>query len=94
MSATTIPLFEDLDAPPAPPTRRSRRTTTEIPAEAWQPERLLTVAEAAAVLGVGRSKLYELIARGAIQSVKVDRCRRFRQSDVERFIRALEPAPA
>ena len=94
MSATTIPLFEDLDAPPPPPTRRSRRTTTDVRAEPGPTERLLTVAEVAEVLGVGRSKLYELIARGAIQSVKVDRCRRFRQSDVERFIRALEPAPA
>jgi len=40
-------------------------------------------------LGIGRSKLYELMARGAITSVKVDRCRRFRQSDLNRFISSL-----
>jgi excisionase family DNA binding protein len=44
------------------------------------------------VLGIGRSKLYELMARGAITSVKVDRCRRFRESDVHRYISSLPVA--
>lgn len=95
MTATPIPLFgEDIAASePAPPrTRRSRRA---MPAPlAPEPDRLMTAIEAATVLGIGRSKLYELMARGLIASVKVDRCRRFRQSDVERFIKDLSVAPA
>lgn len=55
---------------------------------------LLTPAEAAAVLKIGRSKLYELIARGLIDSVKLGRCRRFRRSDLDRFIRNLAAEPA
>ena len=95
MTATPIPLFGDdiAASEPAPPrTRRSRRTVT-TPAAA-EPDRLLTAIEAATVLGIGRSKLYELMARGLIASVKVDRCRRFRQSDVDRFIKDLSVAPA
>jgi excisionase family DNA binding protein len=86
MTATTIPLFDD---PPAgglaPPRPRGRKAQGE-------PDVLLTPAEAAAILKIGRSKLYELMARGAITSVKVDRCRRFRQSDVDRFINSLPVA--
>jgi excisionase family DNA binding protein len=55
---------------------------------------LLTPSEAAEILGIGRSKLYELIARGSIRSVKLDRCRRLRRSDVDLFIRGLSAAPA
>jgi len=84
MTATTIPLFDD---PPAPHQPRSRRPPTE-------PEVLLTAAEAADVLKIGRSKLYELMARGAINSVKLGRCRRFRRSDLDRFIRDLDGEPA
>lgn len=82
MTATTIPLFDD---PPIAPVR-SRTVQAE-------PEILLTPAEAADVLKIGRSKLYELIARGAINSVKLGRCRRFRRSDLDLFIRGLEAVP-
>ncbi len=95
MTATPIPLFgeDDAEREPAPTRmRRPRRAATAPPPA--EPDRLLTATEAAAVLGIGRSKLYELMARGLIASVKVDRCRRFRQSDVDRFIRALSVAPA
>jgi excisionase family DNA binding protein len=83
MTATTIPLFDD---PPAAHPLRSPRPSTE-------PEVLLTPAEAADVLKIGRSKLYELMARGAINSVKLGRCRRFRRSDLDLFIRGLEAQP-
>ena len=91
MTATPIPLFGD--EPPAKAPTRSRRGSRAVgsdkaPAQR-QLDRLLTAAEAAALLGIGRSKLYELMARGAITSVKVDRCRRFRQSDVHYFISSL-----
>jgi excisionase family DNA binding protein len=80
MTVTTIPLFDD---PPPSRDLRNRRTTTD-------PEVLLTPREAADVLKIGRSKLYELMARGAISSVKLGRCRRFRRSDLDLFIRALK----
>lgn len=90
MTATPLPLFGD-ETPVETPVRSSRRRRPDapVPPPAREPDRLLTAAEAAAVLGIGRSKLYELMARGAITSVKVDRCRRFRQSDVTRFIKSL-----
>jgi excisionase family DNA binding protein len=92
MRATAIPLFGD-EPPSEPPVRARRgRTSPAILPKTREPDRLLTAVEAAAVLGIGRSKLYELMARGAITSVKVDRCRRFRQSDVDRFISSLPVA--
>jgi excisionase family DNA binding protein len=87
MTATTIPLFDDAPAgAPARPLPRGRRPS-------GVPDVLLTPAEAAAILKIGRSKLYELMARGTINSVKLGRCRRFRRSDLDRFIGSLEPAP-
>jgi excisionase family DNA binding protein len=37
---------------------------------------LLTPAEAARALGIGRSKLYELLQTGALESVHIGACRR------------------
>jgi excisionase family DNA binding protein len=37
---------------------------------------LLTPIEAAVALGIGRSKLYELIRSGALASVRIGTCRR------------------
>jgi excisionase family DNA binding protein len=88
MTVTTLPLFDD--PPDNRPTRvRPRRGGSETNADT-----LLTPAEAAAVLKIGRSKLYELIARGLIESVKLGRCRRFRRSDLDRFIRDLAAKPS
>ena len=47
---------------------------------------LLKVPEAAAQLGVSRAKLYELIAKGALPSVRVDGCRRIRRADLQIFV--------
>jgi excisionase family DNA binding protein len=92
MTATTIPLFDDVDEPSARGRRtRARRADAARPSE---PDCLLTAIQAAEVLSIGRSKLYELVARGAVQSVKLDRCRRFRRSDLDRYIRSLPVAPA
>lgn len=46
---------------------------------------LLTVAEAAYRLGIGRSKLYELFGEGRISTVKIGRAVRVPARDVERF---------
>lgn len=94
MTATPIPLFDDFDdsEQPKPPSRSKPRRSAQPAGDTTvsaEPDQLLTVKEAAAILGIGRSKLYELIARRAIASVKVDRCRRFRRSDIDRFIRDL-----
>jgi excisionase family DNA binding protein len=37
---------------------------------------LLKPTEAAAVLGIGRSKLYELLQAGTLDSVRIGKCRR------------------
>ena len=50
---------------------------------------LLTAREAAEVLGVGRSKVYELIAAGRLRSVKVDGCRRVTRAALVEFVNSL-----
>ncbi len=47
---------------------------------------LLTVEEAAKSLRCSRSSIYNLMDRGAIQSVKVGNLRRIRPSSLESFI--------
>jgi excisionase family DNA binding protein len=88
MTATTIPMFDD------PPAGTSARTRAHDRRPSSEPDVLLTPAEAAVILKIGRSKLYELMARGAINSVKLGRCRRFRRSDLDLFIRGLDALPA
>lgn len=62
------------------------------------PERLMyPPAEAGEKLGVGRSTVYELIASGELESVKVGRCRRIPADALEAFvarIRAEQSVPA
>ena len=50
---------------------------------------LIKIPEAAAQLGVSRAKLYELIASGALPSVKVDGCRRVRTDDLRAYVEGL-----
>lgn len=50
-------------------------------------DRLLTPPEAARQLGVGLSTIYEWAAMRRIDSVKIGRLLRFRESALERFIR-------
>ncbi|RFS83732.1 helix-turn-helix domain-containing protein [Actinomadura spongiicola] len=40
------------------------------------PKLLLTVPEAAQALAISRSKLYELLASGAVRSIRIDGSRR------------------
>ena len=51
---------------------------------------LLTAGEAAHALGIGRSKLYELMARGAIASVRLDGSRRLTPSALADYVHRLE----
>jgi len=43
-------------------------------------------------LGISRAKLYELIASGALPSVKVDGCRRVRTEDLVAYVNGLSPS--
>jgi excisionase family DNA binding protein len=53
-----------------------------------QPLRL-TVAEAARVLGIGRSTLYELIAAGAIDTVHIGRAHRVALTALQEYVENL-----
>jgi excisionase family DNA binding protein len=48
--------------------------------------RLLKIDEAAAVLGLGRVKVYQLIAGGHIETVRIGRARRIPSDALDQFI--------
>ena len=50
---------------------------------------LLTVREAAEVLGISRTAIYLLLQRGEIPSVKIGRSRRIKRQDVESYVSGL-----
>lgn len=50
---------------------------------------LLTVEEAAERLSIGRTKAYELMATGALESVTIGRCRRIPVEALEPFVAKL-----
>lgn len=52
--------------------------------------RLLTVTEAATMLGLGRSKIFALIAEGRLRSVRIDHSRRITRQALDEFIASLE----
>jgi excisionase family DNA binding protein len=53
---------------------------------------LLTPTEAAEALGIGRSKLYELLRAGVVPSVAIGTCRRIIASDLLAVIESLRDA--
>jgi excisionase family DNA binding protein len=55
---------------------------------------LLTPVEAARVLGIGRTKVYELIAAGRLRSVRLDGCRRITRDDLAEFVGRLRDEAA
>jgi len=79
---------------PRPSVRRGRPPevgATQHGAEDVRPlERaLLTPEEAARVLGIGRSKVYELILAGTLESLKIGASRRIPADAIDAFITAL-----
>lgn len=48
--------------------------------------------EAAEVLGLGRTKVYELIASGELRSVKIGSARRVSAVALTEFVASLDPA--
>ncbi|MCH7907441.1 MAG: excisionase family DNA-binding protein [Chloroflexi bacterium] len=56
------------------------------------PRLLLRVEEAAESLGLGRSKVFELIAAGDLESVSIGRARRIPTDALDRFVARLREA--
>ena len=52
---------------------------------------LLTPKEAAQQLGIGRSKLYQLIQSGKLESVLIGRCRRIQATALATCVARLLP---
>jgi excisionase family DNA binding protein len=64
--------------------------TAEHAVFAHHGERLLyRVGEAAELLGISRSKAWELLARGEIESVKIDGARRVSRGAIEAYVARL-----
>ena len=71
-------------------TRRPRsQPPTELPADPQSVKLLLTPTDAAQALGIGRSKLYELMRAGVVESVLIDTSRRIPTAALERYVQSL-----
>ena len=55
---------------------------------------LLTPAQAARALGIGRSKLYELLKDGVLESVHIGACRRIPTDALTELVSRLRGAEA
>jgi excisionase family DNA binding protein len=55
---------------------------------------LLTTVQAARVLGVGRTTVYELIKRGELRPVYISRCCRLSWAELERYVMRLDAVHA
>lgn len=64
-------------------------TTESTTEEAFVTRLLLTPTEAAQALGIGKSKLYELMRAGAVESVRIGAARRIPADALESYIRTL-----
>jgi excisionase family DNA binding protein len=64
---------------------------TEAAAAMQAPDRLLSVDEAAALLGIGRSRLYDEIAAARVRSVKVGRRRLVPSGAIADYIAGARP---
>jgi excisionase family DNA binding protein len=71
---------------------RSRPAERPSGATALVDKLLLSPEEVAEALSVSRSKVYELLASGRLDSVKIGRCRRVVQSVLLRFVDELQEA--
>lgn len=59
---------------------------TEGIAAPMMPSPLLKIPAVAGILSMSKSKVHELVRTGDIPSVRIDKCVRVRQSDLEAFI--------
>lgn len=54
---------------------------------------MLRPAEAAEMIGISRTKFYQLLSSGQIPTVKIGKCRRIRTSALRDWVRAQPAAP-
>ncbi|MEU9159044.1 helix-turn-helix domain-containing protein [Streptomyces sp. NPDC048424] len=52
---------------------------------------LCTVKDAVALLRLGRSTVYELMASGELPFIKLGRARRIKRADIDAFVAQLPP---
>jgi excisionase family DNA binding protein len=57
-------------------------------------EYLLTLRQVGQLLGLGHTKVAELISDGSLQSIKIGRARRVRRSALDRFLEGRSRAAA
>jgi excisionase family DNA binding protein len=69
-------------------TSPSSGSTGEVPVD----KLLLTVRDAAEMLSISRAKLYELLAGGVIESVKLEGSRRIPREALDEYIERLRRA--
>ena len=50
---------------------------------------LVSVEEAAGLLGIGRTTVYEMIRRGDVRPIRIGRCVRIPQRELEAFVQRL-----
>lgn len=75
---------------PGPAEVRRHRRRRAAPEDGAGQRLLLTVEEAAVCLCVGRTYMFDLIAKGVVPSVRLGKLRRIRPEDLERYVSSLE----
>jgi excisionase family DNA binding protein len=71
----------------------SMQTTGPTKPAAGQPRLLFTVEEAARALGIGRTRMFELIQAGAVETVLIGRLRRIPLDALDAFVSRLRESP-
>lgn len=82
--AAAAPTPQLVPQPPASGRERERERESLA-----RPKLLVTVEEAAWMLSVGKTTLYELFAAGVIRSVQIKRSRLVPVAELEAYVRAL-----
>lgn len=76
------------------PSLRPTDDEFDVPATPSEPPILLTVEEAAGLLGVGRTTAYQLIAIGDLEVVRIGRCTRVPRDAIDEFVTTLRTRSA
>jgi excisionase family DNA binding protein len=78
-------------SPLAAPLEKRELEFAAVGGEGVEDRLLYRVTEVAVFLNVSRSKVYELLASGELRSVKIDRTRLVRGSDLRDYVESLGP---
>jgi excisionase family DNA binding protein len=81
----------DREHPFTPLTAKKTQFRTQAPlgVKLLEDRLLYRVTEVAVFLNIGRSKVYELLGAGDLPSVKIDRTRLVRGSDLRQYVESL-----